>query len=257
MGSKESDLTVVLVHGSFHGKWCWERITPLLDAAEVSWRAMELPLTSLSDDARSVSAVLDEVGEHALLVGHSYGGAVITEAGVHPAVERLVYLAGIAPDRGESCAAAYAAAEGASSTALGDDGFLTALPASSSFMYNQCSPADTEAAVARFRPTHMACFIDEPSEVAWRDRPCSYVVCTNDQGIDPNLQRTLAERMDADTLVWDLDHCLFYSDPQRLAALLVDLSCSSHAAPNGTDAPGGSVERAGSNSSDSPRTVRS
>jgi pimeloyl-ACP methyl ester carboxylesterase len=227
-----SDPTVVLVHGSFHAKWCWERVTPLLDAAEVSWRSMDLPLTSLGADAGSVSAVLDEVGQHALLVGHSYGGAVVTEAGVHPAVDRLVFLAALAPDRGESCAATFAAAEGSSSVEFGEGGFLSALPTASAFLYNLCAPADADAAFARLRPTNMACFTDEPAAVAWRDRPCTYVVCTNDLSVDPELQRTFAARMDADTVEWDLDHCPWYSDPNRLAALLVDLARADVALPS-------------------------
>src|SRR4051794_4806797 len=97
--------TAVLVHGAWHGAWCWEKLTPLLDEASVPWQALDLPLSSLEDDAAAVHKVLDAIEGPAVLLGHSYGGAVISQAGDHPAVEHLVYLCAFALEAGESPAA--------------------------------------------------------------------------------------------------------------------------------------------------------
>jgi pimeloyl-ACP methyl ester carboxylesterase len=97
--------TVVLVHGAWHGGWCWEKVIPLLEAAGVDSVAVDLPLTSLREDADATRTALDAVPGEAVLCGHSYGGAVITEAGHHPAVAHLAYLTAFACDEGESPAA--------------------------------------------------------------------------------------------------------------------------------------------------------
>src|SRR5258708_3580260 len=106
--------TVVLVHGAWHGAWCFERVMPLLADAEVPAIAVDLPghgadegpFTDLHGDAARVLAVLNEIEGGVVLLGHSYGGAVITEAGVHPAVTHLVYLCALLPADGASCTAA-------------------------------------------------------------------------------------------------------------------------------------------------------
>ena len=106
--------TVVLVHGAWHGAWCFDRVVPLVQAAGVPVVAIDLPghgrdpgpLTDLHGDATRVVATLDGIKGPVLLLGHSYGGAVITEAGGHPAVTHLVYLCALALDGDESCAAA-------------------------------------------------------------------------------------------------------------------------------------------------------
>src|SRR3954468_22770120 len=108
--------TLVLVHGAWHGAWCWERLTPLLDDAGVPWIAVDLPghgedpgpMTDMYGDADHVRRVLDSVDGEVVLVGHSYGGIVITDVGVHPAVRHLVYIAAFAVDADESAMSAVA-----------------------------------------------------------------------------------------------------------------------------------------------------
>ena len=102
---------VVLVHGAWHGAWCWERVIPALAERGLRATAIDLPghgedssvMTDLHGDSTRVTDVLDELGEPAILVGHSYGGAVITEAGDHPLVEHLVFIAALVLDTGETC----------------------------------------------------------------------------------------------------------------------------------------------------------
>jgi pimeloyl-ACP methyl ester carboxylesterase len=223
-----ADRTVVLVHGAWHGAWCWEQVTPRLDEAGVAWRALDLPLRSLAGDAAAVGEVLDAVDGPVALVGHSYGGAVVTAAGGHPAVEHLVFLAALTPAEGESCGRCYPDA-GAPSTALGDafaidDGEVTLAPEAERLLYGAC-PADVAAsAFARLRPIAVTCLTDSPAAVAWRERPSTFVVCTGDLGLHPDLQRALAKRCGGEVVEWDLDHSPFYSDPARTAALLVGVA---------------------------------
>src|SRR3954471_3185281 len=99
------EATVVLVHGAWHGAWCWEKVVPLLGEAGVPVVAVGLPLTSLADDVDAVTATLDATGEPVVLCGHSYGEAVTTNAGDDSAVEHLVYITAFACDEGESPAA--------------------------------------------------------------------------------------------------------------------------------------------------------
>src|SRR5687767_5236401 len=96
---------VVLVHGAWHGPWCWDKVVALLDEEGVPSVAVELPFTSFADDVAATRGVIQAVDGPVVLCGHSYGGAVITEAGHHPAVEHLVYLTAFALEEGESPAA--------------------------------------------------------------------------------------------------------------------------------------------------------
>jgi pimeloyl-ACP methyl ester carboxylesterase len=193
--------TVVLVHGAWHGAWCFEREIPLLRAAGIPVVALDLPghgrdpgpFTDLHGDAARVRAALDGTEGDVVLLGHSYGGAVITEAGVHPAVTHLVYLCALALDSGESCATA---AVGEAKTLSHDgrptladglvnhpDGSTTLTPeAAAACLYNDCD-ADTVAwAIAHLGPQPMANLGQSPTAVAWRQTPSTYVVCADDQG---------------------------------------------------------------------------
>src|SRR5438067_4633376 len=94
--------TIVLVHGAWHGAWCWEKVVPSLDANGFATTTFDLPLTSYDDDVKAATDALDGVDGPVVLCGHSYGGAVITAAGHHPAVTHLVYLTAFACDENES-----------------------------------------------------------------------------------------------------------------------------------------------------------
>ncbi len=234
--------TAVLVHGAWHGAWCFDRVLPLLAEAGVPSVAIDLPghgadtrpLTDLHGDAAHVRAVLDAIDGPVVLLGHSYGGAVITEAGTHPAVAHLVYLCALALDEGESCAdaavvrAATLSHAGRPSLAAGivthPDGTATLRPDSAAAcLYNDCDAATVAWAVARLGPQPMANMAQAPGEIAWRSRLSTYVVCSDDQAIHPGLQRILAERC-ATSIEWDTSHSPFASRPALVSALLQDLA---------------------------------
>jgi pimeloyl-ACP methyl ester carboxylesterase len=237
--------TVVLVHGAWHGAWCFDRVVSRLRDAGVPTIAVDLPghgddpgpFTDLHGDASRVGAVLDGIdgidGE-VVLLGHSYGGAVITEAGVHSAVGHLVYLCGFPLDTGESCAAA-AVAETATLSHKGrpnlsddwvtgsDDTTSLTRPGAALCLYNDCDPDTVAWAVARLGPQPMANLGQAPTAQAWRERPSTYIVCANDQVVHPGLQRVLARRCTS-TSEWTTGHSPFASKPALLSTLLAGLA---------------------------------
>ena len=234
--------TVVLVHGAWHGAWCFDRVMPLLKEAGVPAMAVDLPghgkdpgpFADLHGDAARVRAVLDEIAGDVVLLGHSYGGAVITEAGVHPAVKHLVYLCALLLDQDESCGSAAIdqsaslSYEGRPNIAEGlsihPDGTSTLDPVTAgACLYNDCDPATVAWALSNLGPHPMENFGQMPSGVAWRDRPSTYVVCSEDQVVHPGLQAILARRC-TQSYVWPTSHSPFASEPARLGSLLVALA---------------------------------
>jgi pimeloyl-ACP methyl ester carboxylesterase len=237
---------VVLVHGAWHGAWAWERVVPLLASAGVECLALDLPghgedggpFGDLYSDVERVRDVLDELDGDVVLVGHSYGGAVISEAGLHPAVEHLVYVAAFALDAGESCVSAAADVEaglisyegrpnlGAGFIMRSGD-MITLDPSSAAeCLYNDCD-ADTIAwALARLGPQPLITLQGAAKLAAWRTKPSTYVVCGHDMAVHPDLQRIMARRCSS-VIEWPTDHSPFLCRPELVAGLLVDLAKSS------------------------------
>ena len=234
---------VVLVHGAWHGAWCWDRLLPHLDKADVEAVAIDLPghgedpgpLGDLHADSGRVTEVLDRSDGGVLLVGHSYGGAVITEAGVHPAVEHLLYLAAFPLDEGETCmtaAAQIAEAAGIDhagrpdlSGALQDrgDGNLIIEPAAAAAtLYNTCDEETVAWAVARLGPQPAVTLAQEASAVAWRTKASTYAICTEDLIVHPDFQRIVAGRCTS-SVEWATDHSPFLCRPDLVARLISDL----------------------------------
>jgi pimeloyl-ACP methyl ester carboxylesterase len=163
-----------------------------------------------------------------VLVGHSYGGAVITEAGVHASVAHLVYLTAFALEIGESPARNNLEG-GAGGTALDaamqfGDGVLTLDPelAVEAF-YHDCEPEVARAAVNRLRPQSLNALQSDVTAAAWRDKPATYVVCTDDRGLTTELQRANAARI-GNSVDWPTSHSPFLSRPELVADLLVEIS---------------------------------
>ncbi|HEY2098926.1 MAG TPA: alpha/beta hydrolase family protein [Pseudonocardia sp.] len=195
------DLGAVLVHGMWHGAWAWDAVRAELDAAGIASAVVELPMTDLASDVAATRRVLDEFDRPAVLVGHSYGGAVITEAGVHPSVEQLVYLTAFQLDEGESVARVLPELELppaplVEALRFSEDGrWSTVDPAlAGAVLYGDAAPDLAAAAVARLRPAGRALFAAVPAAIAWRQVPSTYVVLGDDQAINPDLQRAMAAR---------------------------------------------------------------
>ena len=218
--------TAVLVHGAWHGGWCWDALVPELEARGVRAVAVDLPLTTLADDADTAAAAVSEAaaaGGEVVLVGHSYGGAVITEAGDRGGVTRLVYVAALVPDHDD--AGLGLAGGGITSTLsqavrAGDDGTISvAEEARVAAFYADCDPAAATESASRLRPMQAAPFTATVTATAWRTVPSTYVVCTRDQAMDAETQRHFAARC-TDSVTFDSGHSPFLSMPVALAEVI-------------------------------------
>ena len=230
--------TVVLVHGAWHGAWCWEQVLPLLDAASVPVLVVDLPSVShanatVHDDSDYVRGALDSIAGDAVLVGHSYGGAVISEAGVHARVAHLVYLSAFALEVGESPQENsldggdgpndLVAAMGFEELPTGEHVITIKPDRAVAAFYHDCTPEIASAAVERLRPQSLIALGGKIDAAAWREKPATYVVCTDDRALPVELQRSNAARI-GNSIDWPTSHSPFSSRPDLVADLLIDLS---------------------------------
>ena len=231
---------VVLVHGAWHGAWCWAPLQARLDDAGIASLAVDLPghgastapLTDMHGDAQHVADLIEALGRPVVLVGHSYGGAVITEAAVRTGhVRHLVYLTAFALGQHESIMGAMGSFPQAP-TLLGgamvmrDDGTsvldrTTAVPA----LYGSCTAAQAAAAVERLSPQPMGTFVQAATGDPRSSIPSTYVVCSRDEAIAPAHQAIMAERCTT-TVTLDTDHSPFASMPDETAAILAEVVAS-------------------------------
>lgn len=217
--------TFVLVHGIAHGAWCWERTRRDLEGLGHRVVAVDLPLTSLDDDAAAVAGVLDRIAAPVVLVGHSYGGLVISKAAQgRKDVRHLVYVAAIMIDADDvfiARSAEFAPTPLSERTTILDDGSIVISPeVAAACFYNTCQPADAADAAARMRPTALACLAVPTGAEPWRHIPSTYVLCERDMAIDPQLQGWMAKRATR-TVRLDTDHSPFLSKPRELLEVLL------------------------------------
>src|SRR5918999_973358 len=216
--------TVVLVHGGFVDGSGWQEVYPLLKEDAYSASVAQTPTLSLEGDAAATKRVVDAQDEPVVLVGHSYGGAVITEAGNDPKVAALVYIAAFAPDTGESVNTLLA---GFPKDAPGppilppEDGFL--------FLdrekFHNSFAADVDAELAAFMadsqvPWGVDALGGTISEAAWRSKPSWYLVATEDRMIPPSVQRSMSERAGSTVEEAAGSHSIYVSQPAAVAELI-------------------------------------
>ena len=219
-------LNIVLVHGAFGDGSHWRHMIPRLSQAGHRVMAAQNPLTSLADDVANTRKLAEWMEGPTLLVGHSYGGAVITGAGHASNVVGLVYVAGFAPDEGESLDSILAGAAlppGAASIGPAfDDGFLW--HGQDTFHDSFCRDLDdTESLVLATtqRPLARRCFRDHAGEPAWKTKPSWYQVSTQDRMIRPETERWMAERMQAREIIeLDTSHASFATRPTEVLELI-------------------------------------
>jgi pimeloyl-ACP methyl ester carboxylesterase len=229
-----SNPSIVLVHGFWGGAAHWSKVIVELNRRGYdSLQAVENPLTSLADDAERTQKMVRQVNGPVLLVGHSYGGAVITQAGDLPNVVGLVYVAAFAPEAGESLGqisewrAAEAAAAG--NVAPDSDGYVWIKRDKFRDSFCQDLPADEALVMAVTQKAPVGSTFGEPiSDPAWKKKPTWYQVSTSDQMIHPDSERKMAERMKPRaTIELDASHASLASQPAAIVDLIVQAATTS------------------------------
>ncbi|WP_458097876.1 alpha/beta fold hydrolase [Roseomonas sp. WA12] len=223
--SSQPAKNVVLVHGLFADGSSWSEVIPLLQARGLEVTSVQNPLTTLEDAVAACRKVLDRQDGQTVLAGHSFAGTIVTEAGTHPKVSALVYVAARAADAGEDYAALASRfpAPPASAGIVydGDEGRLT----EEAFLRDFAGDLPAERARALYavqQPFRRALLTGRPSHAAWRSRPSFYAVSTEDRTINPDLQRYMAARMAARTVEVRASHLALISHPQEIAGLILD-----------------------------------
>jgi pimeloyl-ACP methyl ester carboxylesterase len=222
-------VNLVLVHGAFHGAWCFEPVERLFEEQGVRTTSVELPLETLRGDAAELHAVLDRLNAPVVVLGHSYGGAVVTWGAEHPVVTSLVYVAAVMPDAGEGMAGdldvdrttsdpeLFEAIEAAGSGPITIDPAVAAMS-----FYADAEPAQREAWVSRLRPSTFGLGEVVP-HAAWRTRPSDYIVCLDDAGLPSEMQRAIATRAGAEVHELPGGHSPFLVRPEAFAHLVTSI----------------------------------
>jgi pimeloyl-ACP methyl ester carboxylesterase len=215
---------VVLVHGLYADASSWSEVIPLLQKAGLHVTAVQNPLTSLADDAEATRRILALQDGPTVLVAHSYGGMVISQAGVDPKVSALVYVAARGPDAGEdygALAARFPAAPAGAGLIKSADGF--AQLSEKAFLHDFAGDLDTAKAETLYAVQGQASqsiFTARTTQAAWRTKPSYYAVSTEDRTINPEFERFMAKRMNAQTIEVKGSHLTLISHPQEIANLI-------------------------------------
>jgi pimeloyl-ACP methyl ester carboxylesterase len=216
---------VVLVHGAYADGSSWNEVIPRLQAAGLHVTSVQNPLTSLADDVGAVQRALALQDGPAVLVAHSWGGTVISQAGVDPKVAALVYVAARAPDAGEDYAALAArfAAAPASSGLVKAGGFGQL--SEQAFLRDFASDIPAAKAKVLYAVQGRVAdtlFASRTTQAAWHTKPTWYAVSTQDRTTNPDLQRFLAKRMGAHTTELASSHVSLISHPTEIAQLIIE-----------------------------------
>jgi pimeloyl-ACP methyl ester carboxylesterase len=221
---------VLLVHGAWADGSCWNQVISNLSADGYNVTAVQLPLTSLSDDAAVVQRALARETGKVLLVGHSYGGVVITQAGIDPKVAGLVYVSAYAPVAGESALSlnnTVPATPIANDLQLDASGFLTLTNAGVAAGFAQDLPAAQQVTVAATQgPLSATAFGANAAQVAWNNVPSWYIIASNDRAISPTLEATMAKRMNATTITLQSGHLSMLSHPTDVSNFIESAATS-------------------------------
>jgi pimeloyl-ACP methyl ester carboxylesterase len=222
---------ILLVHGAFADGSGWEAVAKILAKDGYTVSVLQEPETSYAEDQKYAKAALDAMDGPVVLVGHSYGGSVITEAGNHPKVAALVYIAAFALDEGESCASIEQALPQASKAFKQDSNgnwwieqgqfaadFAADIPAEkAAFMAISQVPISTDA------------FTHKVTNPAWKAKPTWYMVATADRSINPDQERMMAKRAHAKTVeITGSSHVAYMSHPKEAAKLIEEAATSAN-----------------------------
>ena len=220
----EAATNVVLVHGAYADGSSWSKVIPRLQAAGLGVTAVQHPLTTLQDGVEITRRAIALNPGPTVLVGHSFAGMIVTEAGVDPAVSALVYVAARAPDAGEdygALAKTYPLPPASAGVVwsegwgrLSEEAFLRDFA-------GDLPPEEARVLCAVQGPISDTLFSGRTTHAAWRDKPSWYAVSTEDRTIDPDLERFMAKRMGATTIELAASHVSLLSHPAEVSDLIL------------------------------------
>lgn len=214
---------IVLVHGAFADGSGWRAVSDILQRDGYTVSVVQEPETSLADDAAATRRIIDQVNAPLILVGHSYGGAVITQAGNAPQVRGLVYIAAFQPDSGETLGALIQKNPPAAGNNVvpAGEGFVIVDPKKFHADFAADVPAKETAFMAISQvPISVTGFGTPISDAAWHTKPSWYAVATEDRMINPDLERFMAKRAGSTTVEIKGSHAIYMSQPAAVAELI-------------------------------------
>jgi pimeloyl-ACP methyl ester carboxylesterase len=222
---------VLLVHGSWHGPWCWELLLPELEKRGIHSETVSLPscgdkaevLKGIPEDAEAIAEAANKLRGDVYVLAHSYGGAAVSEASFGGKVRRLIFLGAFMPDTGRQYVADLPPGPLPTYVELRDDGTM-AVPSGQarSAFYADCTPEIAAWAESKLRLQSQAVLGHQISRAAWRDVPSSYIVLTEDRALPVEMQHRLAARAD-EQLELQSSHSPMLSKPKELAQMVADL----------------------------------
>ncbi|MEM9609400.1 MAG: alpha/beta hydrolase [Actinomycetota bacterium] len=226
--------TVVLVHGAWHGAWCWRPVERRIRSKALDVVALDLPghgdstepLGDFEADVATVTATLDAADGPVVLVGHSYGGAVISAAGHHDAVRDLAFVCAWMPDRDETVsglADQFPVDHDEPAMKMEDDGLVLTDYGLREVLYHDASTA-LDTARLLVVPENLAKFQTPGGNPAWLTKPVTYVRCLLDRIAHPDLQTFLAERAEADIIDLDVGHMPQFAAADALTTAIAELA---------------------------------
>ena len=229
--STEIKPLIVLVHGAWADATSWQHVIPLLQQNGYTVTTVQNPLTSLTDDIATTKRVIDAQNGPVVAVGHSYGGAAITGATVgNPQVRALVYIAGWAPESGESISqliGKYAPSPLLTAFVTDAAGFLYIDREKFHEVFaHDVSTVEAQVMAVTQKPTASAAFEQSVESAAWRTIPSWYLLAQEDRAINPELQRFMANRMGAKTTEIRASNVPYISHPREVADLIIEAASS-------------------------------
>jgi len=215
---------IILVHGAFADGSGWEGVFKLLTAKGYNVTVLQQPLTSLKDDVAALNHIIDKQDGPVVLVGHSYGGFIITEAGINPKVASLVYVAAFEPEAGETLVSLSETVPASPENGImppDEKGFL--YYSKEKFHAGFCADLPKDKAdfmYASQGSISIACFTTPITNVAWKVKPAFTVISAEDKSIVPELQRNMVKRSGAKATEVKGSHVVFISHPKEVAAVI-------------------------------------
>ena len=227
LGQPPKARNIVLVHGLFADGSCWNDVIALLQPKGLTVTSVQNPLTTLPDSVAAAERVLSRQDGPTVLVGHSFGGMIVTQSGMHPKVSALVYVAARAPDANEdftALAKKYPAPPASAGIVYdGDEGRLT----EDAYLRDFAGDVPTARAKVLYAsqyPFQKPLLTGKVTDAAWRSKRSYYAISRDDRTIDPELQRFLAKRMGATTIELPSSHLSLISHPREVSDLILEAS---------------------------------